>query len=102
VCLRKDGLRRQAHLVQCEFIKGEWTDELIYAILRSEGAARQSPGNVTRPEGWVTLPAGRHRPFLPSAGAGRRAGCALAHWRCAGLGGKACSSPSTQSAPSGC
>ena len=42
--LERAGLRREAHLVENEFIKGEWTDELIYAILRSEWAARQSPG----------------------------------------------------------
>jgi RimJ/RimL family protein N-acetyltransferase len=30
------GMRREAHLVENEFIKGEWTDELIYAILRRE------------------------------------------------------------------
>ena len=33
-------MRREAHLVQSEFVKNEWTDELIYAILRSEWAAR--------------------------------------------------------------
>ncbi len=42
--LERAGLRREAHLVENEFIKGEWTDELIYAILRSEWAARQAPG----------------------------------------------------------
>jgi RimJ/RimL family protein N-acetyltransferase len=42
--MERAGLRRQAHLVQNEFVKGEWTDELIYAILRSEWAARQVPG----------------------------------------------------------
>ena len=42
--LERAGLRREAHLVENEFVKGEWTDELIYAILRSEWAARQSPG----------------------------------------------------------
>jgi RimJ/RimL family protein N-acetyltransferase len=42
--LERAGLRREAHLVENEFIKGEWTDELIYAILRSEWAAGQSPG----------------------------------------------------------
>jgi len=30
--------------VENEFINGEWTGELIYAILRSEWAARQAPG----------------------------------------------------------
>ena len=34
-------MRREAHLVQSEFLKGEWTDELIYAILRTEWQARQ-------------------------------------------------------------
>jgi RimJ/RimL family protein N-acetyltransferase len=30
------GMRREAHLRENEFIKGEWTDEVIYAILASE------------------------------------------------------------------
>jgi len=34
--LEKLGLRREAHFVENEFIKGEWTDELIYAALASE------------------------------------------------------------------
>jgi RimJ/RimL family protein N-acetyltransferase len=34
------GMRREAHFVQNELIKGEWTDELVYAILDSEWAAR--------------------------------------------------------------
>ena len=38
------GMRREAHLVQSQFIKGGWTDELIYAILHSEWAARQVAG----------------------------------------------------------
>ena len=42
--LERAGLRREAHLVENEFVKGEWTDELIYGILRSEWAARQAPG----------------------------------------------------------
>jgi RimJ/RimL family protein N-acetyltransferase len=42
--MERAGMRREAHLVQSELIKGEWTDELIYAILRSEWAARQAPG----------------------------------------------------------
>jgi RimJ/RimL family protein N-acetyltransferase len=33
------GMRREAHLRENELIKGEWTDELIYAILASEWAA---------------------------------------------------------------
>jgi RimJ/RimL family protein N-acetyltransferase len=42
--MERAGLRREAHLVQSELIKGEWTDELIYAILRTEWAARQASG----------------------------------------------------------
>ncbi|MGC5014416.1 GNAT family N-acetyltransferase [Streptosporangium sp. DT93] len=34
--LEKIGMRREAHLVDNEFVKGEWTSELIYAILRHE------------------------------------------------------------------
>lgn len=42
--MARAGMRREAHLVQNGFLKGEWTDELIYAILRSEWEARQTPG----------------------------------------------------------
>jgi len=41
--LERAGLRREAHLVENEFVKGEWTDELIYGILRREWEARQAP-----------------------------------------------------------
>jgi RimJ/RimL family protein N-acetyltransferase len=34
--LEKLGLRREAHFVENEFIKGEWTDELVYAVLATE------------------------------------------------------------------
>ena len=34
------GLRREAHLIENECIKGEWTDELIYAMLATEWFAR--------------------------------------------------------------
>jgi RimJ/RimL family protein N-acetyltransferase len=39
------GLRREAHLVQNEMFKGEWSDELVYAMLAQEwpaSAAHQS------------------------------------------------------------
>jgi len=42
--MERNGMRREAHLVHNEFLKGEWTDELLYAILRSEWEARQAPG----------------------------------------------------------
>jgi RimJ/RimL family protein N-acetyltransferase len=35
VCERL-GMRAEAHLLQNEWLKGEWTDEIDYAILRSE------------------------------------------------------------------
>jgi RimJ/RimL family protein N-acetyltransferase len=38
--LEKLGMRREAHLVQNEFIKGEWTDEVIYGLLRADWAGR--------------------------------------------------------------
>jgi RimJ/RimL family protein N-acetyltransferase len=42
--LERAGLRREAHLVENEFVKGEWSDELVYAMLRSEWEARQARG----------------------------------------------------------
>lgn len=38
--LERLGMRREAHLVQNEMVKGEWTDEMIYAILAEEWRAR--------------------------------------------------------------
>jgi RimJ/RimL family protein N-acetyltransferase len=29
-------MRREAHLVQNEWVKGEWTDEAVYALLADE------------------------------------------------------------------
>lgn len=42
--MERAGMRREAHLVQNEFVKGEWTDEQIYAMLCDEFQARQAPG----------------------------------------------------------
>jgi RimJ/RimL family protein N-acetyltransferase len=39
--LQRLGMRREAHLVQNEWVKGEWTDDVIYAILADEWAARR-------------------------------------------------------------
>ncbi len=36
------GMRREALLVENEMVKGEWTDELVYALLQGEWQARQS------------------------------------------------------------
>ncbi|HEX5401002.1 MAG TPA: GNAT family protein [Pseudonocardiaceae bacterium] len=38
--MAKAGMRQEAHLVENEFIKGEWTDELIYGLLAKEWHAR--------------------------------------------------------------
>jgi RimJ/RimL family protein N-acetyltransferase len=38
--MEKLGLRREAHFVQNERVKGEWTDEVVYAMLGSEWADR--------------------------------------------------------------
>ena len=36
------GMRREAHFVQNEIFKGEWGDELVYAILNHEWKASQT------------------------------------------------------------
>jgi len=36
--MERIGMRREAQLIENEFVKGEWTDELSYAILRREWA----------------------------------------------------------------
>ena len=39
--LARLGMRHEAHLVQNEWVKGEWTDEAVYAVLADEWAARR-------------------------------------------------------------
>ena len=34
--LEKLGMRREAHLVENEWVKGEWQSELVYALLARE------------------------------------------------------------------
>ena len=36
--LEKLGMRREAHFVENEWVKGEWQSELVYAILAEEWA----------------------------------------------------------------
>ena len=38
--LEKLGMRREAHLVENEYVRGEWQSELVYAILDREWRAR--------------------------------------------------------------
>ncbi|MGH3761257.1 GNAT family N-acetyltransferase [Actinophytocola sp.] len=40
--MAKLGMRREAHFVRNEIVKGEWTDEVVYAMLADEWAARVS------------------------------------------------------------
>ncbi len=37
--LERLGMRREAHLAENELVKGEWTDELVYAMLEHEWRA---------------------------------------------------------------
>jgi RimJ/RimL family protein N-acetyltransferase len=37
--LERLGMRREAHLVQNEWVKGEWSDEVVYAMLEHEWRA---------------------------------------------------------------
>ncbi|GAA3128757.1 GNAT family N-acetyltransferase [Streptosporangium carneum] len=39
--LERLGMRREAHLVENEMVKGEWVDEIVYAILQREWRARR-------------------------------------------------------------
>lgn len=39
--MAKLGMRREAHFVQNEVVKGEWTDEIVYAMLGEEWAGRR-------------------------------------------------------------
>lgn len=38
--LERLGMRREAHFVQNEILKGEWTDEVVYAMLEDEWRTR--------------------------------------------------------------
>jgi RimJ/RimL family protein N-acetyltransferase len=42
--LEKLGMRREAHLIENEYAKGEWQSELAYALLEAEWRARASRG----------------------------------------------------------
>jgi len=43
--LEKLGMRREAHLVENEWVKGEWQSELVYAILAREWADGSAGGD---------------------------------------------------------
>jgi RimJ/RimL family protein N-acetyltransferase len=41
--LEKLGMRREGRFLENEYVKGEWTDELVYAILAPEWRALRGP-----------------------------------------------------------
>jgi RimJ/RimL family protein N-acetyltransferase len=50
--LEKLGMRREAHLIENEWVKGEWQSELVYALLDREWrAAAGSEGRTTARSG---------------------------------------------------
>jgi RimJ/RimL family protein N-acetyltransferase len=40
--LERLGMRREAHFVQNEIVKGEWADEVVFAMLEDEWQSRQA------------------------------------------------------------
>jgi RimJ/RimL family protein N-acetyltransferase len=48
--LRRLGMRQEAYLVQNEFFKGEWTDEVDFALLETEWRAGFDPGRGPAPD----------------------------------------------------
>ncbi len=64
--LRRLGMRPEAHLRQNEWVKGEWTDELIFAMLAEEwGAAGLGQGTTARSENLDAAPPWRSRLKAP-------------------------------------
>jgi RimJ/RimL family protein N-acetyltransferase len=47
--LEKLGMRREAHLVENEWVKGEWQSEVVYAILDRDWRAQTVPLQVSQP-----------------------------------------------------
>jgi RimJ/RimL family protein N-acetyltransferase len=47
--LRRLGMRPEAHLVQNEWFKGEWTDELDFAMLAAEWRRGMTAGSAVAP-----------------------------------------------------
>jgi RimJ/RimL family protein N-acetyltransferase len=46
--LERLGMRREAHFVENEHVKGEWSDEVVYALLDREWRAGQAATPVSR------------------------------------------------------
>jgi hypothetical protein len=45
--LEKLGMRREAHFVRNEIVKGEWTDEVVYAILADEWSSSPTSSAIS-------------------------------------------------------
>lgn len=48
--MKRIGMRQEAHFVSNEFLKGEWTDELVFAMLDHEWADLHRTGEVSANE----------------------------------------------------
>jgi RimJ/RimL family protein N-acetyltransferase len=44
--LERLGMRREGDFVENEYVKGEWTDEAVYAVLESEWRALRGPART--------------------------------------------------------
>jgi RimJ/RimL family protein N-acetyltransferase len=44
--MERIGMRREAHLIENEYLKGEWTDELDFAVLAREWRGGGGPGGA--------------------------------------------------------
>ncbi|GIH71275.1 GNAT family N-acetyltransferase [Sphaerimonospora thailandensis] len=50
--LRKLGMRQEAHLLDNEYVKGEWTSEIVYAVLEHEWAAQATVRHLALLTDW--------------------------------------------------
>lgn len=46
--LERLGMRREGHFVENEYVKGEWTDELVYAVREDEWRSQRGPAREFR------------------------------------------------------
>ena len=54
--MQRLGLRREAHFIHNEIFKGEWGEELVYAILQGEWANRAANGDYPTSQSASILP----------------------------------------------
>jgi RimJ/RimL family protein N-acetyltransferase/heme-degrading monooxygenase HmoA len=65
--MERIGMRQEAHFINNEIVKGQWADELVYALLGNEWKARRAGLKI-----WVKLPYGciTRRVERPGSGVG--------------------------------